>query len=326
MKKYLSMLLVLAMLGALLAGCGSSSAKSEYSTGYDYPAAMDAVSEEVAWDSANGASSGSAAQALPQNRKWVITMDISAETEDLDATLEAVNDQIAALKGYIENQNISNGSAYSSYRSKRSASLTVRIPAENVDSFVKEISGCSNVTSSSRNVTDITLSYTDTESRITALRAEETRLLELMAQAEDMQDLLYIEERLTDVRYQLESYTSQIRRYDNQVDYATISLYISEVKEYTPVAEQTFWERITSGFVGSIGDLIEDLGDFVVFIVSASPYLVVLAIVIVIIVFFAKKIKKRSDARKAAAYQKRLQQYQQQQAQNQHPSQNPEQK
>lgn len=331
MKKYLSSLLALTLIAALLAGCGSASAKEGSYHSYEAPMMEAAMSEDVAWDGGyaeSNAASGSTAQALPQNRKWVITMNINAETENLDATLEAVNSQIAALNGYIENQSISNGSSYSSYRSKRSADLTVRIPAEHVDSFVKEVSGCSNVTSSSRNVSDITLSYTDTESRITALRAEESRLLELMAQAEDMQDLLYIEERLTDVRYQLESYTSQLRRFDNQVDYATISLYISEVKEYTPVEEPTYWERITFGFTDSIASLVEGFGDFLVFIVSASPYLVVFGIITALIVLICKKVSKRNQAKKAALYQQRMQQYQQAQQQNPQPTapQEPEQK
>ena len=66
-----------------------------------------------------------------------------------------------------------------------------------------------------------------------ALLAEEARLVELMAQAETMTDLLQIEQRLTDVRYELEDITSQMRILENQVDYATIYLNIEEVRDFT---------------------------------------------------------------------------------------------
>ena len=54
------------------------------------------------------------------------------------------------------------------------------------------------------------------------------------------------------MRYELENRASQLRLYDNQVDYATIYLSIDEVQEYTPVEEPTVWERISGGFVSSI--------------------------------------------------------------------------
>lgn len=74
-------------------------------------------------------------------------------------------------------------------------------------------------------------------SRITALETEESRLLELLAAAANMSDLLEIESRLTEVRTELEKVKSQLRIYENQVSYGTIYLTVSEVKEYTVVEE-----------------------------------------------------------------------------------------
>ena len=141
---------------------------------------------------------------LPESRKWIVTMYVTAETEDLDAMTASLNETIAGLGGYVEDQNIYNGSAYSSRR-YRSASLTVRIPADQADGFVQEVSGYANIVSQEKNLEDVTLQYVDTESRLAALETEEERLLELLAQAETMSDLLEIESRLTDVRYELES-------------------------------------------------------------------------------------------------------------------------
>ena len=236
---------------------------------------------------------------LPEGRKWIITVNMSAETEDLDALMEALNGKISGLGGYVEDQDSYNGSMYSSRR-YRSASLTVRIPAERVDEFTAEMSGIANVVSTSLSREDITLSYVATESRVKALQTEEARLLELMEQAETMADLLEIESRLTDVRYELENRASQLRLYDNQVDYATIYLSIDEVQEYTPVEEPTVWERISGGFVSSIKGVGNGLLDLLVWVLAKSPYLVILGGVTAGVVVLIKKRKTRRAAKKAA--------------------------
>jgi hypothetical protein len=71
--------------------------------------------------------------------------------------------------------------------------------------------------------------------------------LELLAKAEDMKDLLMIEERLTNVRAELEEVTSQLRVFDNKVDYGTVQLNITEVQVYTVVEDETIWQRIGTG-------------------------------------------------------------------------------
>ena len=255
MKKMTAILVTLCMLAALLAGCGGASKSTQ---AFDAAAAAPAEAANGAYydmesaKSEDGGLTGDTdSTVLPEGRKWIITVNMSAETEDLDALMEALNGKISGLGGYVEDQDSYNGSMYSSRR-YRSASLTVRIPAERVDEFTEEMSGIANVVSTNLSREDITLSYVATESRVKALQTEEARLLELMEQAETMADLLEIESRLTDVRYELENRASQLRLYDNQVDYATIYLSIDEVQEYTPVEEPTVWERISGGFVSSV--------------------------------------------------------------------------
>ena len=108
-----------------------------------------------------------------------------------------------------------------------------------------------------------------------------------------MSDLLEIEARLTEVRYELESAASQLRTYDNQIDYATIYLFIEEVQEYTPVAEKTVWQRITDGFVDSVKDLGTSLVDLFVWLVVASPFLLVYGGIATGLFFLIRKIAKK---------------------------------
>lgn len=299
-KKLYALTLALLMLLSILTACGASTkAEAAYETPMEEAAAADMLTANTA--SAMGGMDGGAesgSTALPEGRKWIITIDMNVETEDLDALMELLYADIADLDGYVEDQNIHNGSTYSSRR-YRNASLTVRIPDENVDSFTESVSALGNVVSQNLRREDITLQYVATSSRVTALETEEARLLELLSKAENMEDLLEIEARLTDVRYELENYASQLRLYDNQVDYATIYLYIDEVQEYTPVEDPTVWERITGGFRDSLDSLGEGAIDLAVWLIVSSPYLVVFALLALMTALFIKRVRKTNARKKA---------------------------
>lgn len=229
----------------------------------------------------------------PSYQKKIRKLEMNVETEDMDTLLSNVENRVNELGGYVEQKEVYRGSAYAE-RVFRNAYLTLRIPAEQADFFVEKVGEVSNITSTTEDVDDVTLQYVATESRITALTTEETRLLELLAKAENMEDLLLIESRLTDVRTELEEYTSQLRIFDNLVNYATIRLHVSEVKEYTPTQEKTFWQRISSGFMDNLKDLGTGLSNFVVFLITSLPYLVLIAVILLLILLAVKAgLKKR---------------------------------
>lgn len=289
--------LLLALVMVLLCGCGAETGNSAPMEQVEYSASMDAAAQ-APMEEKSLADNAAGASVLPENRKWIVTVHMSAETEDLNAVLETLSQRIGELKGYVEDQRIHNGSIYSDRR-YRYADLTIRIPAGDVDSFTADVEGMANVISSEQSRDDVTLSYVATESRVKALEAEEARLLELMEQAKNMSDLLEIEARLTDVRYELERNASQLRSYDNKIDYATIYLEIQEVHKLTPVAEQTTWERIAEGFTSSLEGLFEDLVNIFVWFIVSSPYLLVWAAVIFGVVLIVRNLRKRRAAKKA---------------------------
>lgn len=268
-KKLLCAILVLSLL--TLCGCGSASKDMATDAVGNGHTSAESPAEYGGLDTETGLTG------VVTDRKWIITVDMSSETEDLDAFLADLSDRVQALEGYTQSSSIYNGSAYSSGSRYRSASLTIRVPAARVDEFTRQVSECSNVTSSNKDMEDITLTYVSVESRMKALQTEEARLLELMEQAQTMADLLEIEARLTDVRYELEQVTSQLRVYDDQVDYATIYLYVSEVTEYTVVREQSVWQRIAGGFTASLNGIGNFCVEAFVFVTANVLYLVLAA-------------------------------------------------
>ena len=270
-----------------------------YANEYEYDTA-EAVAEE-------GAQEEVAVQ--DTSRKLIRNVSMDVETEEFETLYARVNEKTKAYGGYVESSNVYNNSSYYG-ESLRNASLTIRIPQDKLDSFLSNVAEISNVTSRSENVTDVTLQYVDMESHKKALEVEQERLLDLMEQAESVEDIITIESRLSDVRYQIESMESQLRTMDNQVNYSTVNLYINEVKKLTPVEEQDTWERISSGFINSLEDVGEGLSEFGIGVLIDLPYIVVFLIVLLIFVLVIKgivrghkkrKIKKAQRAEEKAA-------------------------
>ena len=300
LHKRLAVILLAGSLAAMLTGCGSAKGYSSDIAAVANGSSLEMASEsmmdsgfyatnstieEAKETSASTEMTKDTTDVTATDRKLIKTVDMDVETREFDYLMETVEEQVKALGGYIENLNTYNGSSYSGYRGTRNADLTIRIPKQQLDAFLDTVSGASNVIRRSDNVEDVTLAYVDLESHRDALRTEQTRLLELLERAETIEDIITIEERLSNVRYQLESMESQLRTYDNKVDYSTVYLNIDEVEIYTPVEEDTVWERISSGFAESLHDIGEGLVDFGVWFVVTIPYMVVWSIIIVILIF-----------------------------------------
>jgi hypothetical protein len=289
----------LLLVAGLLCGCGAESIANEADSVApaekgDYYFAYDSEIADATVANRDNTTSSSTAEAPETgiNQKLVRKLRIEAETEDLDALLSQIDQRVAELGGYCENREVYNGSP-SNTRRYRHATLVIRIPAEKLDQFSEHVSGVSNVTSSNETADDITLTYIATESRVKALQTEHDRLLELLAKAENMRDLLEIESRLTEVRTELERVASQLKLYDNMVSYGTVTLTLSEVKEYTVVEEpETAWERISAGFTESLKSIGTFFKELFIGIIIALPYLVLLGLVVLVIVLIVKKRKK----------------------------------
>ena len=334
-RRGIAALLAGLMTAALLTGCGSyDSSKAEmsspqmngftsastggsyyegsYDGGYGMADSSLMYESEVYEESSSQTTAGAGdlpAQmensAAQNDRKLIRTVDMSVETKEYDALLKTLEAEVQSRGGYIESMDSYNGSSYSSYRNTRHASLTLRIPKGQLDSFLALVSEVGNIVRRSDNVEDVTLSYVDMESRRNALRTEQERLLALLEKAETIEDIITIEDRLSSVRYQLESMESRLRTIDNQVDYSTVYMDVSEVQELTPVAERTVPERIADGFMGTLKDIGNGVIEFIIWFLVNIPYLVIWSVMITVVVLvirgiWKKKAKKRNERQIAA--------------------------
>ncbi len=314
----------------VLAGCGgyaagdtrADSAPADSATAETAP---DLNSSSISYDSENGAygldvgtvfepvetgalgtgeaatEEGQAPGAIPDGqgaqkdqRKLIRTVNMEVETQEYDRFLATLEEAVRDAGGYIENMESYNGSSYSGSSRSRYAGMTLRIPQGRLDSFLELVSDAGNVVRRTEGVEDVTLSYVDLESHRNALRMEQERLLELLEQAESLDDILVIEERLTDVRYQLESMESRLRTMDDQVDYSTVYLDVSEVRQLTPVEERTVWDRIEEGFGRSLGDIGNGAVEIFIWFVAHIPYILLLAAAIALFLLFVKVHWNRS--------------------------------
>ena len=227
-------------------------------------------------------------------RKLIRDVNMSVEARDFDGVLSQITDKVRELGGYVESSDVS-GISVNSYggSQQRYADIRARIPADRLDRFVETVESAGNVTSKQEQVTDVTLQYSDAESRKKSLEIEQERLWALLEKAESLDAVVALEARLSEIRYELESYTSQLRLYDNQVDYSTVSIYMREVKDLTPTAPDSIGTRIQKGFNRSLNNLGEAVTDLIVWLAVNSPILFVVAVIIGAVVLIVRRLSRK---------------------------------
>lgn len=248
---------------------------------------------------AGGLSSAEPITPVDTNRKLIRNVGLSVETTSFDDMLHDIQQTVTAAGGYIENSSISGNSMFREY-DRRSANLTARVPSDKLDSFVEHVSANGNITNQWENVEDVTLQYTDVESRKKSLAIEQERLWELLEKADSMDSIIALEQRLSEIRYELESYESKLRTYDNKIDYSTVNIDVSEVRVLTPTEPDTFITRIRKGFEANLTDLCETIVDLTVWFVSSLPSLILLAMIAAVTAWLVRFFIRRHNKKKTA--------------------------
>ena len=226
-------------------------------------------------------------------QKLIKTVNMSAETTEFDTLVADVRAKTKSAGGYVENSDI--GGNYGMDMT-RYAYLVLRIPADQLENFVNGLKDTTNVRSFGENTEDVTLQYTDMDTHIRALREELNALFTMMEQADSMTDILSIQSRITDVRYEIESYESQLRVYDNQVNYSTIYLDLYEVTRESSTAGKTFGDRVHTRWNDNLYRMGQGFQNFLIGFLGGLPILLPIVIVCVAAFMVVRRIlRKRKD-------------------------------
>ena len=224
------------------------------------------------------------------SQKLIRTYNFSYETLNFEDSVSFVNAKVAEYGGYIESSE-----TYGS--SRRSACFTIRIPEKNANAFLNEAGQIGEMIYKSASTEAITLESYANSPRLAPLHTQHDCLIELLASAATLEDIVELERELSDVEYEINSYQSRLRVYDNRVNYVTMYIDISEVTQSQVVEEDSFFTEIKKGFLRNTEDVVEGLLDMIVAIISAIPYLIVLGIVVLIILGIVRVINKKSKKR-----------------------------
>ena len=309
-RSRLASLLACLLILCLLTGCSSSSkyaydtasapaASRSDSVSADYSGFQEAKSEELPEPAEDAGGQTDEPHLADLTDKLIYSADLVVETTQFDQAVASVEAMTAQAGGFVEQANTWGDTQYQPDGTtkvvNRCANYTLRIPADGFEAFLQQTGSIGNLTSSNRYVENITPQFTDQQARLTSLQTQESRLLDMLAKSTDVESLIQLESRLSEVRYEIESIEQTLRTWQRQVDYSTVNLTIDEVAVYTPTAPVTrsFGEKLSSAFQDGCRGFVFGLQSFVLSCVRNFPALLVLAVLAAAAVLLIRKFVRR---------------------------------
>lgn len=258
------------------------------------------VTEESAAGDANSQMAAPKSATPEHGLKIIRQADINIETENYDEDLQSLKSLGESMNGFIAALQES-GSGIDQDNS-RYASLTIRIPVENLDAYVEQAKAIGSVTNAGISQQDVTDQYVDVDRRLTAYQKQYDRILLMMDQTATIEELISIESELSRLEMLIEDCQGTLNYWDGRVNYSTVDIYVNEVRRAV-ATDAGLGERMRNELANSWDDFKEGCKDFVVNAYGSIPYIilwiVILAVAAVIIVIVIKTRKKRAALRKS---------------------------
>lgn len=316
-KRCLALLVAAALLCALLTGCGSAAKSEQFAA--DYAPAEEAYvdggtwAEDVYWAEAEEAPAAMevpsptqlSAEAVPDSAevsnpaKLIYTADLDMETLEFDEAAAAIEALTAQYGGYFEASSLSDQGSY------RWAQYTIRVPAEQYRAFLDKAGQTCHVLSLNEYTEDVSESYYDTAGRLETQRTKLARLQQLLLQAQDMEDIITLEDAISETEELIDRLSGTLRHYDALVAYSTVSVYLKEVKVYEPEPDPSYGSRLRTAFADGWDGFVSGLGNILIALAYSWLWLLMLAGIVVLILWLTRKRraarKEKRAARKAEA-------------------------
>ena len=159
---------------------------------------------------------------------------------------------------------------------------------------------------SSENNDDVSEKYFDTEARLSSAKLREERLLDILSKAESLDNVLLLESELADVRYEIESLSGTLRRYDSLISYSTINIDLNEVIKPATVQPmpKTFGERISQAVSSGFRDFGNTMEDFAVELSYGLPEFILFVVFVFILVLVVRAIVRKCKKKAGKAPEK----------------------
>lgn len=220
------------------------------------------------------------------DRKVVTHASLAVTVPKLDAAQAEVLRLTTELGGYVQSSNFNN------HTENQAWNFTLRIPSDKSNEAVRLISALGTVQSSGSNRQDVTEEYMDLEARLTVMRLEETRLLELLRRANTIDDYLKVESHLTRVRIEIEQATGRLKFLTHSVDMATIGLTLTPERGTIlpkPVGFAGLGQRLSAAFRQGLNVVVEIVTGALVFVVAALPlFIIIVPLLLIGLVFYRR--------------------------------------
>ena len=187
----------------------------------------------------------------------------------------------SSVGGYVESESSSKDDEGLTY-----ASITLRVPSENFDEVMSQVSELGEVTSSEVSTKDVSSEYVDLESRLKHLQAEEAFYLTLMGQAQTIEEMITIREHLSSIQLEKEQIQGRMNFLDQQISYSTVTLTVEEVSPEEE--EEGFWASVKEAFKS----FARGLGNLAIGFFYALPYLVIILILLLVVWLIVRRYKR----------------------------------
>lgn len=305
MKKRCLLPAILSLLLLLLPACsggangGPSADTGAYSSGGEGAPAPAPEPEGVAPPAGLPSSSTGSGVYADAESKLIRRAELNLQTTDFAAAVEALNTLVSEQEGYYESAEAQGGEYFDS-SATRYGTYVVRVPSARYEAFMNAVGSVGYVVSRGESSTDVGQEYADTEARLATLKTKHERLLALLEQAATMEDIISLENALSECEYEIDQNSTALRRYDNLVGYATINVQLNEVLkiEEKPKEAVGFGARLSAAFSGGFQDFGRTLGNFAVWCAyHFVGVLLFLTVVTAVTVVLVKKYRKPGKAK-----------------------------
>lgn len=209
-------------------------------------------------------------------RKIIKEGDISFETSDIRATINLIAACLKKYEAYISSDNVYD------YKDKVEHRVTVRVPSENFELLLDEISSSvKKIDSKNINALDVTEEFIDIEARVKTKKELEDRYKSLLNKAHTVEDILKIEKEIGQLRVEIESIEGRLKYLKDKVSYSTLSIQFYEK------------ESISFGFLSKVGNALKNgwshLLWFLIGLVNLWAFVLVAIMIVVVVRRYRKK-------------------------------------